>query len=360
MMNPVLNITPPPSAQQTKPGKAQSTDEFGAALARKMSENSATDKSTAATHKVNKAAESDKSKSVADQPVQTQVPDTATNPLAALMLGNQTIKPAVVADSKTDAKKDPLPADAVAIPLTAAVNPDIKTAVSTASDAHAKKTAAISSAAAESDLARVKSDTAATSVKTDPSVAAATPPKTDTTTFKLADLPAPSAQAMVQSASTLVAASLQPAVSANNSQTTIAAPLGSSAWPTEFTQKVSWISTQQSQVAQLHLNPPDLGPMSVVLSITDNQATALFTSPHSAVREAIENAMPKLRESMAENGIMLGNATVSDQPPPRDGNASNFMSQRNRTESGIAPTAAPPITPLAPVRTHNGMVDTFA
>ena len=148
---------------------------------------------------------------------------------------------------------------------------------------------------------------------------------------------------------------------------TIASPLGSNSWADEFSQKINWMSTQQNHVAELHLNPPDLGPLDVVLKISDNQATALFTSPHSAVREAVENALPKLREILADNGITLGNTTVSDQPP-RGRDAERFMGQGSGTTAqhdgsseasgteGLLAAAAP----IAPARRHNGMVDTFA
>ena len=172
---------------------------------------------------------------------------------------------------------------------------------------------------------------------------------------------APSAQALAQTAGAMIAATQPADAHPVAAQTTIAAPVGSNAWPDEFSQKVTWICNQQNQVAELHLNPPDLGPISVVLTIADNQASAVFTSAHSAVREAIENAMPKLRESLAENGIMLGNATVSDQTP-RDNGSNNFTQQRSQAvnEKSEALNNAPAI--LAPVitRHHNGMVDTFA
>lgn len=155
---------------------------------------------------------------------------------------------------------------------------------------------------------------------------------------------------------------LQPNATPGANSATLTTPLGHSAWPAEFSQKVSWISTQKNQVAELHLNPPDLGPVNIVLKISDNQATALFTSPHSAVRDAIESAIPKLRESLAENGITLGQTTVSDQTP-RD-NSSNFMNQRahTRTKADDTPPAEPALAslPLMTARQHKGMVDTFA
>jgi flagellar hook-length control protein FliK len=147
----------------------------------------------------------------------------------------------------------------------------------------------------------------------------------------------------------------------------ISSPLGSRGWAEEFSQKITWMGTQQNQVAELHLNPPNLGPLDIVLKISDNQATALFTSPHSAVRDAVENALPRLREMLADNGIMLGNTTVSDQSP-RDRSADGLMNHDSgalaRREAsddaleaaGLSLTTAQTV----PMRRHNGMVDTFA
>lgn len=182
---------------------------------------------------------------------------------------------------------------------------------------------------------------------------------------KSAELPNSLANAtpLTQSAAGIMA-NMQTNKPADNPQV-IAAPMGSKGWADEFSQKISWMSTQQNQVAELHLNPPELGPLDVTLKISDSQATAVFTSPHSAVRDAIENALPKLRELLADNGIMLGNTTVSDQTP-RDGSA--FTNQRDnpaasRGASGVeneAADASIASIPLTPARRHNGMVDTFA
>ncbi|HEU0282236.1 MAG TPA: flagellar hook-length control protein FliK, partial [Gallionella sp.] len=139
---------------------------------------------------------------------------------------------------------------------------------------------------------------------------------------KRAELPSSLAQPVPNTAQAIVSPTISaaiPGMLTNNTSIsappTIATPLGNNGWADEFSQKISWISTQQNQVAELHLNPPNLGPLDVVLEISDNQATALFTSPHGAVRDAVENALPKLREILADNGITLGNTTISDQPP---------------------------------------------
>jgi flagellar hook-length control protein FliK len=146
----------------------------------------------------------------------------------------------------------------------------------------------------------------------------------------------------------------------------IATPLGNSAWANEFSQKIVWISTQQNHSAELHLNPPDLGQLNVVLKISDNQLTAQFTSPHIAVREALENALPKLREVLADNNIMLGNTTISDQPPRERGEGSMNHGSGSSAQhgapygSGDSIVTSPAAAVVVPVRRHIGMLDTFA
>jgi flagellar hook-length control protein FliK len=89
--------------------------------------------------------------------------------------------------------------------------------------------------------------------------------------------------------------------------------VGTGSWDNALGQKVLWMVSQQHQLAELNLNPPDLGPLQVVLSVNNDQASAAFVSQNPEVRQALEAALPRLKEMMAESGINLGNATVSDQ-----------------------------------------------
>jgi flagellar hook-length control protein FliK len=91
--------------------------------------------------------------------------------------------------------------------------------------------------------------------------------------------------------------------------------VGTPAWDQQLGQKVIFMAAGGEQSATMELNPPDLGPLQVVLSVNKDQATASFTSAAPEVRQALENAMPRLREMMSEAGIQLGNATVSAGTP---------------------------------------------
>jgi hypothetical protein len=86
------------------------------------------------------------------------------------------------------------------------------------------------------------------------------------------------------------------------------------------------------QSATMELNPPDLGPLQVVLSVNKDQATAAFSSAAPEVRQALESALPKLKEMMSEAGIQLGSATVS--AGMSDQNNSAYSQQASSAQSG--------------------------
>lgn len=138
--------------------------------------------------------------------------------------------------------------------------------------------------------------------------------------------------------------------------------VGQPKWNNDFAQKIVWLTTQHNQTAEIRLNPAHLGPVEVTLNIMQDQATAQFSSPHLAVREAIEAALPKLREMMAENGIELGNVTVgadSFQQENRQQQAQqSAKSADSRYDSGME--SATPLETTIVSHRHQGMVNTFA
>jgi flagellar hook-length control protein FliK len=87
--------------------------------------------------------------------------------------------------------------------------------------------------------------------------------------------------------------------------------IGGTAWAEDFSQKITWLAKNDRQSAQITLNPPELGPLEVSLNLDKRNASAIFVSANSGVRESIEMALPRLREMFAAAGIELGQAQVS-------------------------------------------------
>ncbi|QIL89890.1 hypothetical protein GNX18_09090 [Microbulbifer sp. SH-1] len=92
--------------------------------------------------------------------------------------------------------------------------------------------------------------------------------------------------------------------------------LGSAAWGDEFGQHLLNMVHRGEQQVDLYLHPRELGALSVSLSLDDQGARAQFFSAHGAVRSAVEQALPHLREALAQQGISLGETSVGDQRQP--------------------------------------------
>ena len=140
--------------------------------------------------------------------------------------------------------------------------------------------------------------------------------------------------------------------------------VGTPAWDQQLGQKVVWMAAGGDQSATLTLNPPDLGPVQVVLTVTNDQADAAFMSAQPEVRQALEAAMPRLREMMSEAGIAFGSATVSAGTPEQQdqGNREASGERRGNGQGGGASGGEIAIAPATAGRSRPSLsaVDTFA
>jgi flagellar hook-length control protein FliK len=158
---------------------------------------------------------------------------------------------------------------------------------------------------------------------------------------------------------------LQQAQAAAAAATDKLAPrVGSNGWDQALGQKVVWMVAGEQQSATLTLNPPDLGPLRVVLSVSNNQATVDFAAAQPEVRQALQDAVPKLREMLGDAGIQLGQANVSAGTPnnQQGGFGERQQSSRGSGQTNDEDTDAPVRTVRSQTITGGGqgLVDTFA
>ena len=90
----------------------------------------------------------------------------------------------------------------------------------------------------------------------------------------------------------------------------ITVPFGSPRFGAAFGERVSWMVREGLQSAELTLNPPDLGPIRIALSMERDAASFGFNATHAQTRAAIEQALPRLRELLAEQGLSLGHTSI--------------------------------------------------
>jgi flagellar hook-length control protein FliK len=98
--------------------------------------------------------------------------------------------------------------------------------------------------------------------------------------------------------------------------------------------------------------------LKITITLDQNQASAQFFSAHASVREAIESAMPRLREMLADSGITLGQASVGTE---------TFREQAQQQSDARQSPAFAPVTSISNVamgerllQHARGLVDTFA
>lgn len=127
---------------------------------------------------------------------------------------------------------------------------------------------------------------------------------------------------MFSTPSVLVAAyhlSADPQLGVSSSYSSYAAsglsvPLGQPGWDQALGGRLQWMVNQNIQQADLRLNPPQLGSLEVRITVQNDQTHVSFTVHHSHAREAIEDAIPRLREMFSAGGLTLGDVNVSQQP----------------------------------------------
>jgi flagellar hook-length control protein FliK len=106
-------------------------------------------------------------------------------------------------------------------------------------------------------------------------------------------------------------------------------PVADPRWGGALTERVVWMVRGEVPHAELRLNPPDLGPLEVRITLVEDETRIRFVAPQAVVREAVEAALPRLREMLAATGLNLGHVDVSGQGggerappgPPRAGSA---------------------------------------
>ena len=88
---------------------------------------------------------------------------------------------------------------------------------------------------------------------------------------------------------------------------------GQGDWNQGMGRQVMWMASQNIRSAELRLNPANLGTIEVRIDMEDDQVNVAFSSRHVMVRDAIEQALPRLREMMEEQGLNLNDTDISGQ-----------------------------------------------
>jgi len=96
-------------------------------------------------------------------------------------------------------------------------------------------------------------------------------------------------------------------------QLAVMVPFQQPQWGQAVAERVAWMSSQGLQEADIHLDPPELGPIQVKVSLSNDQTHVSFIVQHASVREALDQSAMRLREMFDSAGLNLADVDVSDQ-----------------------------------------------
>ncbi|HIF9448481.1 TPA: flagellar hook-length control protein FliK [Photobacterium damselae] len=99
----------------------------------------------------------------------------------------------------------------------------------------------------------------------------------------------------------------------------------------QLADKVQMMAAKNLKQIDIRLDPPELGRMQIKLSLhDDNQASIQFQVAHQQTRDLIDQAMPRLRELLLQQGMQLAQSSVHQETSQQ---FSQHFNQQNGQDS---------------------------
>ena len=94
---------------------------------------------------------------------------------------------------------------------------------------------------------------------------------------------------------------------------------GQTQWGENVSRQLLMMTANGVNSAQIRLDPPELGTLTIKVKLIDQAATVNFVSQHAMVRDALELQIPRLQEQFRQEGLDLVDVSVSDQSAQQGG-----------------------------------------
>lgn len=96
----------------------------------------------------------------------------------------------------------------------------------------------------------------------------------------------------------------------------------------QVSERINMMMAKNLKQIDIRLDPPELGKIQIKLALNQDQASVQFTVNNSQTRDMVEQAMPRLREMMQQQGLQLAQGSVQQD------SSSQFAQQFSQQHSG--------------------------
>jgi flagellar hook-length control protein FliK len=138
----------------------------------------------------------------------------------------------------------------------------------------------------------------------------------------------------------------------------ITVPLSDAQWADKFSEHIVWLGHQGIKSAIIKINPEDLGPLEISVKVVKESASVNITSHSGHVRDIVDQALPRLREMMADQGLDLTEVTY-ETGTSADSRQSDHQNNDTKNEMMFDAEEGTLVTSLTK-RPPKGLIDYFA
>ncbi len=107
----------------------------------------------------------------------------------------------------------------------------------------------------------------------------------------------------------------------------------------QLAEKVRWMVNTRNLVADIRLDPAELGSVQVKVAMSGETATVNFVVQSQQARDAVDTATPRLKEMLAEKGIELGQSSVQQEDNGQNSHENGELANGNAANQGLTDEA---------------------
>lgn len=135
----------------------------------------------------------------------------------------------------------------------------------------------------------------------------------------------------------------------------VATPITQAEWGEHFNDQIVWLGQQKINSALIKIHPEELGPIEVTVKVVKEEASVAINTHNSVVRDMLEQAVPRLKEMLADQGVNLTQVNI-------ESNKQQQQQQSIPQQPARILTPQEEEVPLAvtDIKKPQGMIDYFA
>ena len=134
-------------------------------------------------------------------------------------------------------------------------------------------------------------------------------------------------------------------------------PLNQPQGQQQLAEKIRWMVNGRQSMAEIRLDPPEMGSMQIRLNVSGDSASVSFVVQSQHAKEMLADAMPRLRDMFSEQGIDLGECFVSQQQTGEQGEQQSGGQSGGGFDDNVPEDAKMNETRV--VRQANGLIDDY-